>query len=113
MNINKLISAIDTALREIENLVKESNYYNEEEECIISTKKVLNLLKDGVQTDSIQINERILRAMHDIGMSSYRDFENTPLENAINNVTSILYKEIPYYKNLKPLRMDFGKGNPI
>ena len=113
MDMNKLITVIDIALTETDNLVKESNYYKEEQEPIISTKKVLNLLKNAVQSDPVQINERILRAMHDLGMSSYKEFENTSLEDAINNVTSILYRQIPYYKNLEPLREDFGKEIPI
>jgi hypothetical protein len=51
--------------------------------------------------------------MHDLGIASFRYFENTPLEMALNNVTAMLYDEIPHYKNLKPLGMDFGEGNPI
>lgn len=113
MEIDKLMTVIDIALKESDNLVNISNYYKEDKEPIISTRRVLILLKDAVQIDDKHINERILRAMHDLGMSAYKEFENTPLEDAINNITSILYRQIPNYKNLEPLRMDFGKGNPI
>lgn len=113
MDTNKLIEFIDLAMTEIDTIGVKSKLYQSDKEPIISTKRVLNLLKDALQKDQTQINERILRAMHDIGMSSYKDFENTPIEDAICNITELLYRELPYYKNLEPLRMDFGKGNPI
>lgn len=113
MESNKLITLIDNALAETNNVVANSLNYNENEEPILSTKKVLNLLKEEVQHNPEKIHERILRAMHDIGMSAYKDFENTPLENAIGKVTEMLYNGIPQYKEIEPLRMDFGKGNPI
>jgi hypothetical protein len=114
MNKDKLIGLIDIALKETDKLVSESKVqYRADKEPIISTKKVLNLLKEQIQNNQNPINERILRAMHDIGVSSFRDFENTPVEDAIINVTSLLRNEVSYYKKLEPLRMDFGKGNPI
>lgn len=113
MDTNKLISLIDATLLELDNAVAKSKYYHEDKEPILSTKKVLLLLKDQVQYHSENINERVLRAMHDLGMSAYKDFENTPLEDAIGNVTGMLYHGISRYKTLAPLREDFGKGNPI
>lgn len=74
---------------------------------------MLSLLASEVAQNKDNINERVLRAMHDIGMSSYKDFENTEMENLIQKITSILYQEIPIYKTLKPLRGDFGKGEPV
>jgi hypothetical protein len=113
MDVNKLISLIDIALAETDNVVAKSKYYSKDAEPITSTRKVLHLLKEGVQNNSKEINERVLRAMHDLGMSAFKEFENTPLEDAINNVTEVLYYGIPYYSDLEPLRMDFGKGDPI
>ncbi|MES2112463.1 MAG: hypothetical protein V4577_27140 [Bacteroidota bacterium] len=113
MHSERLIQYIQIALAEADNLVQSSSSYKEGQEPIKSTKKVLCLLMEAVQNDANSIALRILRAMHDIGMSSYKDFENTPLEDALINVTTILYNDIPEYKNLQPLRMDFGKGNPI
>jgi hypothetical protein len=113
MNAQRLIQLIDIALLEVDNIVAKSKFFRSDEEPILSTKLVLQLLKDRIIQDPHNIDERILRAMHDVGMSSFKDFENTPLENAIMNVTSVLYRELPIYKDLKPLRIDFGKGDPI
>ena len=108
-----LITLIDLALVESDKLVEKSNIYHDDREPILSTKKVLTLLRAGIESFPDKINERLLRAMHDVGMSSYKDFENTPLEEALNKLTAALYYEFPEYKHLEPLRMDFGKGNPI
>ncbi len=113
MSLEKLISCIDIALLEADNLVKMSNFYTNNTEPIKSTKYVLKLLLDEASADYEHINDRVLRAMHDIGMSSYKDFENTPMEDALINVTTVLYNDIHDYKYMQPLRMDFGKGNPI
>ena len=43
----------------------------------------------------------------------YKDFKYTPVEKSLNNVTDILYDEIPKYRELTPLGRDFGKGVPI
>ncbi len=112
MDTNNLISLIEKALLEVDNVVVKSKYYTDDKEPIVSAKKVLNLLKDEIQCNSI-IHERVLRSVHDLGMSAFKDFENTPLEDAIVNLIEVLANEIPQYRKLEPLRMDFGKGNPI
>lgn len=113
MNTNKLIEYIDNALVESNRLVKTSPYYEEDKEPIKSTNLVLLLLKSEAQKNGNNIHTRVLRAAHDLGMSSYKEFENTPLEDAINKVIEVLHSELPAYEKLSPLRMDFGKGNPI
>ncbi|EHQ26896.1 hypothetical protein [Mucilaginibacter paludis] len=110
MKKKELITSIEVALKEADILKEFSKDYTEDVE---SAKYVLNLLREVVIKDFENINIRILRAMHDVGMSSYKDFANTKLEGAINKITSILYDEIPGYKDLEPLRMDFGQQNPI
>ena len=113
IDTSKLIPLIDIALAEVDNFVAKSKYYQGGEEIIKNVKRALYLLKEEVQHHSANINERVLRAMHNLGMASFKYFENAPLEKALNNVTGMLYDEIPYYKNLEPLGMDFGKGDPI
>lgn len=113
IDTNRIITLLDLALLEMDKLVKKSAFYREDREPILSTKKVLVLLKYEIESRPNKINERLLRAMHDLGMSSYKDFENTSLEEALNDLTAALYNEIPDYKKLKPLGMDFGKGNPV
>lgn len=113
MDVLKCISLIDSSMRELDQLGLNSKYYRMDDEPILSTRNVLDLLKAEIQRDSRKINERVLRAMHDLGMSSYKDFENTPVETAIGKVTELLYRDIPYYRDLKPLLGDFGKGDPV
>src|SRR5690606_36251697 len=99
---NNLIQLIDIAFAEVNNFVAKSKYYNGDEEIIKNVKKALCLLKEEVQHHYENINERVLRAMHDLGIASFKYFENTTLENAINNITEQLYNEIPIYKGLQP-----------
>jgi len=73
----------------------------------------LQLLKQEVLKHPDNINERVLRAMHDVGVAGVKQYDPSPLGNAIGTVVSMLYYGIPQYKNLAPLRMDFGKGDPI
>lgn len=51
--------------------------------------------------------------MHDLGMSSYKEFENTSLGQVLNKLVAALYHQIPQYKSLQPLRKDFDKGDPV
>lgn len=101
----------------IENALAEAEVYSlshaSGQGAIADAKKVLLLLNEAIKNDPSNISVRVLRAMHDVGMSAFKDFENTQLENALDNVTTMLYNEIPFYKVLDPLRGDFGKGNPI
>ena len=80
MNINELIDAIDLALAEADNFV--NKYCHGDDEPVINTKKALFLLKNEIKRNSGSINERVLRAMHDIGATSVKSYENTPLEEA-------------------------------
>ena len=113
MDSEKLLSLIEDAVEAVDKLAIEYKQFNTESEPISSTKKVLGLLKAAVENDPQQISEIIFRAMHDVGMSSYKDFENTPVEKAIDDLIAFLYEEVSVYKRLEPLRTNFGKGNPI
>lgn len=104
---------IFTSLNVLNKLSTKYSMYKKGSEIYESTHKVLNLLASEIVNNKENINHRILRAMHDIGMSAYKDFENTEMENLIQKITAKLYNEIPEYKKLKPLRGDFGKGEPI
>ena len=111
MNINKFKDAIDFALLEADNFV--NKYYGGDNAPMVNTKKALLLLKHEIENNGETINERVLRAMHDIGATSVKSYENTPLEEAIDRVINILYNDIPMYRYLEPLRLEFGKGDPI
>jgi hypothetical protein len=111
--MNDFLNLIEVALNELEILVEKSKYLTCTHSQIINTKRVLSLLKTEISINSKQINTRVLRAMHDIGVYSFRYFENTQLEIAINDITNKLYDEIPVYEELKMLGSDFGNENPI
>lgn len=110
---DKLVLMVDMALAEVDNVISQFTYYRSDEEPIKSVREVLFLLKKEVQTGPENINKRVLRAMHDLGIASYREFANTTLEKALDSVIEILYNEVPIYRELTPLGRDFGKGEPI
>jgi hypothetical protein len=110
MDSKKLIHLIEGTLAEAN--VYSSNHVSGQS-AVADTKKVLLLLNEEIKNNSANVNVRILRAMHNIGMSAYKDFENTKLEDAIDKVTTMLYNEVPPYRTLEPLRTGFGKGDPI
>lgn len=101
MDTSKIIFLIEKAIIEAESLGEVDNL------SALETKKILQLLRTEIESNPLKIREDVLRAMHDVGMSSYKEFENTPLEDSINNVTEWLYLEIPIYKSLNPLGADF------
>jgi hypothetical protein len=105
METDKIIVAIDEAILEANNYANE--YCKGDKSSVIDTQKVLQLLLTEIESQPENIDEEILSAMHDVGMSSYKEFENTPLEEAINKVTELLYLCIPDYKKLNPLGAGF------
>lgn len=109
METSKLLKAIDLLLIEMD---KYAGGFKDQQ-SVDDVRRVVLLLKEEVLNRPEAMNERVLRAMHDVGMASYKDFENTSLEESINSVTKILYFELPIYKDLKPLRGEFGNGYPI
>jgi hypothetical protein len=40
-------------------------------------------------------------------------YYNSPLEKYLSDLVSMLRVKIPGHKELKPIGLDFGKGNPI
>ncbi len=113
MDPNKLTELIDSTLDVAHELISKSEHYRVSKEPMSSLFIVLGLLKEELRKDPNSINKRVLRAMHDIGGTAVKVFENTQLDEAIGDLTGYLYQNIPDYKKLEPLRMDFGKGNPI
>lgn len=102
---------VDKVKSDVEILLANPNIGPYSDEDISDLYKVLDLLLTQASTGNI--SERVLRAMHDIGMYSYKVFEYTPASDSIRKLTKYLYDTIPVYKELKPLRGEFGKGDPI
>jgi hypothetical protein len=77
------------------------------------TKKAIDLLIIELERDDEIMSERVLRAMQDIGGLSVKNFENTLLDDSIRKLYKQMWNTIPEFKELSPLRMDWGKGIPI
>jgi hypothetical protein len=74
--------------------------------------QVLTLIKEKV-IHGEQLHTRILRAMKDVYVITFRNFKGTPLYDEIDNLDNCLIALVKDYEKLEPLGMDFGKGNPI
>ena len=112
MDIKLLISFIDDANKEAINFIDKycSGEMDSDIDDVIFT---LNLLKQELEHNPDNINVRVLRAMHDIGIFVAKELEQYELGEMIRKVTRYLRKEHPTYDNLKQLGMDFRKGDPI
>jgi hypothetical protein len=107
---DKINIAIDKTLEDAR-ILKEHSKTSFYVKPIEDLEFVLNLLKEEIIKS--KPNYRVLRAMHDIGMSSYKDFENTVIETDIYNLNKLLGLHIPGFKELRPLRNDFKHGDPV
>jgi hypothetical protein len=70
---------IEKALKEIDNIAIKSKFYNDEHPLLINIKKVLCLLKNQLEINENPINMIVLRAMHNLGIYAFKDFENNQL----------------------------------
>lgn len=107
VDLQIIIHLLNEAVKSSDSYLEQ--YYYEDNQSVLDTKKVLLRLKNEIENNPAKVDETILRAMHDVGISSYKEFENTPLEKTINEVTEWLYENIPSYKNLSPLGSDFER----
>ncbi len=111
MDIKELLNLIDVALAQSNEYTVE--YYGGNKRFLADTEKVLNLLRAELEEHPNNINERVLRAMHDVGVSAVKEYDPSNFSDTIGEIISILYHNIEIYKKLEPLRMDFGKQYPI
>lgn len=110
---NKLKYLIDIALVEIQEYAVKSKIDSIDEAPISKFIKVLRLLKIEAENNPNQINERVLRAIRDVGGIIVKSYDDASFEEPFFKVFSFLSKEITYFDNLEPLRNDFGRGDPI
>lgn len=59
------------------------------------------------------MSPRVFSAYRDICTVTVKGFEHTGLEKSILALRDSLEEEIPEFRNLGPLKMDFGKHEPI
>jgi hypothetical protein len=79
-----------------------------EDACLI-----LSLFKRELLNNPWWINRRVKRSIVNLGMSAYKDFENTPVETKINELIEAADGVVFCYIFLCPLGEDFGTKDPI
>lgn len=106
--MNELHKSVNKALNTLDSYIL-INKINMEEWPYKEVRRVLRL----IAIQDIKIEERTLRAMKDVYIISFKNFEDTSLHREIDNIDNELRELFPIYQRLEPLGMDFGKGNPI
>jgi hypothetical protein len=104
-----ILNLISKTIFELDNF--NSQYYISEREP--NTRAALLALKNEIVNNPDNINKRVLRGMSDLGIYSYKTFEQTELAKAIVDLNDEICEQIPSFINMEPLGEDFGKGNPI
>ena len=109
---NNIIQTIDKAISEIEEYLEKYNM-PKEGWLVNGHIKVLKLLKNEILQNKLEINERVLRAFRDVSSITALHYEESIFHDSVFKVYDELNAYAPDFKYLNPLRMDFGKGNPI
>ena len=113
MKSKAIILLIKDTQFELSNLVSTSSNYAFTKKPISDFKKVLDLLMFEIVNNPNKVNNRVLRAIHDVGTITVKEFEDTKFETSLFRLIEVISNEIPEYRNLEPLRMDFDLGEPI
>jgi hypothetical protein len=73
---------------------------------------VLTLFKERLENGQ-QFNTRLLRAMKDVYVISFRNFEGSLLHDEIQTIVDHLKGLFSFYESLETLGLDFGNGDPV
>lgn len=106
-----LIENIEIGLKELNNYKRSNNIASDEWSTKV-TEQVLRSIRESIEKGG-KVNHRLLRAMKDIYVVSFRNFDGTKLHEAIDCIDSQLSTLFKNYQSLEPLGMDFGKGDPV
>jgi len=109
--MRELLNNVNQILGILEDFCSQNKDYSDDW-TINTIKKVLVLLK-GELSKGDDIDIRLLRAMKDIYVVSFRNFDGTEIHRSIENLDDKLRELYGYYEKLEPLAMDFGKGHPL
>lgn len=109
--MNELLNKIQNAIDSLECYIDE-NHVSRNSWPYKDIGHVLNLYKNKI-TENKEIETRLLRAMKDVFVVSYRNFEGTNLHTKINSIDDELRDIFKNYIVLEPLGLEFGKGDPI
>ena len=111
LNSSKIIASVDTAVKAIEQYVQK--YDLSESQLVTADIKVLLLIKAEIIKNPNNINERLLRGFKDVCTTMAIQFEEYDFFDPIFEIYHEFDNNIPKFKKLELLRMDFGKGDPI
>lgn len=108
--INKLelINYINSSLQDIDKLVESKTFYKYELNPVKETLCILNALKNRMESN-IEIETHLLRACHNLGLSSFKAYENTALEDSLVDITGFLRRNIKSYSSLLPLGVEYSE----
>jgi hypothetical protein len=109
--MKELLFPIDTSLGVLSAYVTKNNLTFDEwpyREILF----VLTLIKEKIMLGE-QLHTRLLRAMKDVYIIAFRNFEGTLLYDEIDNLDNRLRSIVNDYEKLQPLGMEFGKEYPI
>lgn len=103
--INLAISGLDKYVNDYQN----GNIKDTEADL----KNIFIVFYKDVDLNYPRINERLLRGWHDLGFISVRDYSDTDLGIAMDKIYAFLRINIPQFRNVSKLGMEWGKGDPI
>lgn len=109
--MRELLNNVNQALKEVEDFCSQNKDFSDDW-TIKDIKKVLTLFKEEL-TKEENVDIRLLRAVKDIYVVSFRNFNDTGIHRSIENLDDKLRTLFRHYEKLEALGMDFGKGNPI
>jgi hypothetical protein len=114
MKKEKLLELINTASNELDDFEGSGGKFTAcELHIIISIRFLLGLLNHEALNNSQEINIRVLRATIDIAGLLAKQHEDAWFAESFFRITDFFYSEIPIYRQLNQLGMDYGKGHPV
>lgn len=108
LKILGLIEETEFEINKLKTYAKGRDISAIEDACLI-----LRLFKKELLNNPWWINRRVKRSIVNLGMSAYKDFENTPVETKINELIEAADGVVFCYIFLRPLGEDFGTKDPI
>jgi|SRR6185436_8588726 len=102
-----ILDSIVSALEELDSYIIKYG----EQSAGLNTRMVLLLLKECFEKE--QPNERVLRAFKDVCTTIAVTNETASFAPSVFNIYDQLEEELPGFKKLDLLGMDFGQGDPV
>ncbi len=109
MVIQELKESINVVIKQLNILASKCDTFNINSKIYIDTLVILKLftIELNKKNNISEISDDLLSALRSLAMSSYKDFENTDVEGAIENLIEKVYYNIPRYQKLSALNKRF------